>query len=524
MLLARYGATSKMLTCKICGYQHATMISPSHLKSHSITGAEYKQKYPGSVLRIQSEESKLKMATTKKGKAAWNKGLKTGPNSKLSESVKGKPRLNNRGKTRTLEQRKNISEAVKKAMIGKMTNDVRKKLSDAIAIKKENGTYVPPMLGKKVTEDTKKRITDSLKRTNAVKSQKILIEFEKVANAQGINVTSIEDGYWFNFNCTKCDFSFTFSRQIFRNSTKGGQNICPKCHPRDVIRSKSEDEVAEYIASIYENDIELNDRQTLGGKEIDILLPALQIGFEFTGLYWHSEKQNAEKNHLLWKMQHAVKKGITLITIFEDEWEYKKDIVKSRIAGLLNLHAEKIHARKCSIAKIDAKTKNEFLEKNHIQGKDVSQINLGLMMGSELVSVMTFKKTNMVKGGDGSSWEISRFCSRLNARVVGGAGKLIKYFQEVFNTEKKPLISYADRRWSTGKLYETLGFRFAGTTSPSYWYMTDYKVRKHRSAFMKHKLLENVDDKNMTEWELAQKKGLDRIWDCGTTKWILQGS
>ena len=136
----------------------------------------------------------------------------------------------------------------------------------------------------------------------------------------------------------------------------------------------------------------------------------------------------------------------------------------------------------------------------------------------------TFKKTNMVKGGNGSNWELSRLCSKLGTRVRGGASKLIKWFQLKHNTEKLDLISYADSRWSTGDLYSAVGFEYAGKSQPSYWYMTDYKSRIHRSSLMKHKLVKREEDKQLTEWQLAQQIGYDRIWDCGTTKWILRPS
>ena len=82
---------------------------------------------------------------------------------------------------------------------------------------------------------------------------------------------------------------------------------------------------------------------------------------------------------------------------------------------------------------------------------------------------MTFKMTNMIKGGDGKQWELSRFCSLCNYQILGGASKLLKYFKENYQNEI-PIISYADRRWSIGDLYKALGFEFVHYSSPSYWY------------------------------------------------------
>lgn len=513
-----------MLQCQVCGYQHETMISPSHLKAHGISGQEYKTRYPGFPLRIQSQASRDKMSNSKKGQPSWNAGIKTGPNEKLSHTKKGVSNLKLRGQRRSAEQRKRISEATKIGMIGKMTNDVKDKLSATLKEGYASGKYTAPMLGKTLSEATRQKIKETLYKTNKVKSDEVLQNFQALAKEENISFISVQDNYWIEMKCATCNSVFTFSRQVFRKSTKGGKSICPICYPRGNGTSELEKELSRFIRSIYQGHIVENDRKYLGGKEIDVLCPELKLGFEFTGLYWHSEKQNQEPKHLLWKTQFAHNEGIRLITIFEDEWKYKQQIVKSRIRGFFGLHSEKINARQCDIVEVTSKLKNEFLETNHIQGKDTSSVALGLFHKDELVSVMTFKKTSIAKGGNGKEWELSRFCSKINTRVNGAASKLLSYFCKTYNLENLPLVSYADRRWSNGDMYKSLGFSFSGTTPPSYWYLKQYEKRIHRSVFMKHRLVKTPEDKLLTEWQLAQNAGLDRIWDCGNTKWMLNMS
>jgi hypothetical protein len=510
-----------MLTCKVCGYQHEMMISPTHLKKHGLNGEEYRKLFPGEVLRVQTEESKRKMSESKKGKETWNKGVKTGQNPKISAAVAGKPRPHLRGLKRTEAQKKKIAERTKEAMKTAMTADVRQKISASIKARQENGTFVPSMLGKKLSDQAKMKIKETLKKTNDTKSLAIVEEFMKTAENDNVKVESVENNYWFNMHCQTCGSRFTFSRQVFRPSTKNGKNICPTCHPRNSGRSDLEQEFFNFVKSIIPSAI-ANDRTTLGGKEIDVLVKEQQIGFEFTGLYWHSEAQNSEKRHLLWKQQFAHTAGIRLITIFEDEWLQKQDIVKSRVSGMLGKFSRVFAARDCVLKEVDHKTKKDFLIQNHIQGNDSASLSLGLFHGDVLVALGTFKKTNMIKGGDGSSWELSRFCTLLNCRVQGGASKIVKNFITQYG-EGLPLISYADRRWSSGNLYKSLGFKFVAETPPSYWYLSNgYSKRVHRSALMKHRLVKCEEDKKLTEWQLAQREGYDRIWDCGTTKWILE--
>jgi hypothetical protein len=53
-------------------------------------------------------------------------------------------------------------------------------------------------------------------------------------------------------------------------------------------------------------------------------------------LYWHSEEYISSDYHLN-KTIECEKQGIQLIHVFEDEWLYKQDIVKSRLSNILGL-------------------------------------------------------------------------------------------------------------------------------------------------------------------------------------------
>lgn len=78
---------------------------------------------------------------------------------------------------------------------------------------------------------------------------------------------------------------------------------------------------------------------------------------------------------------------------------------------------------------------------------------------------MTFGKSRFTSKAD---WELLRFCTKLNYHVPGAAGKLLKHFEREY--QPKSLVSYADRRWSRGKLYEALGFKLDHISKPNYWY------------------------------------------------------
>jgi len=474
-----------MLKCQICGYEHEFMIAPTHIKKHGLTTHEYQKKYPSSKLRIQTEQSKSKISTSKLGKE--NKKLK---NRIFSE-----------------EHRQNLSKSLKN---GHAT-----------------GSIIHWNQGNHWSDEVKQRISQSNKDTfNIGNERQHLAKLERMntgAELFGCSLIDIKENTAVA-KCNTCFHVFEYTHQIFYPSRLNLTNkLCPVCNPRETFSSHGEREIMEFIKTIYQGNIVANDREQLGGKEIDIYIPEFKLGIEFTGLYWHAENQNSSNKHLLWKYQFALKNGIRLITIFEDEWNNKQEIVKSRIKGILGKCANRIFARNCIIKQIEnPKIKREFLEKNHIQGNDQPTFSFGLFYNDELVSIMTFKKTNIVKGGDGVQWELSRFCSKLDFLVVGGASKLLKHFKNI-NKNNVEIISYADVRWSNGNLYKKLGFTFEHVSSPSYWYTNDYKVRHHRSKFMKHIIVKKFnEDPSKSEWEIMKDNGYDRIWDCGTSKWLLK--
>jgi hypothetical protein len=223
---------------------------------------------------------------------------------------------------------------------------------------------------------------------------------------------------------------------------------------------------------------------------------------------------NLEKTNL------CIEKNVQLIHIWEDDWIHKKDIVKSMILNKLCKTTNKIYARKTEMKEItDNKLIKDFLEKNHIQGFIISKINIGLFYNDELVSLMTFGNKRIVTNDTNhtNEWELSRFCNKLNTKVIGGASKLFKYF--IDNYQPTEIISYANRSHSNGGLYEKLNFIYSHTTNPNYYYIVD-KIRKHRFTYKKNKLVKDGFDSKKTEHEIMLERKIYRIYDSGQLKFV----
>ena len=81
-----------------------------------------------------------------------------------------------------------------------------------------------------------------------------------------------------------------------------------------------------------------NDRKLIKPYELDILIPSLNIAFEFNGDYWHSDKVirknrpqfSSSKQFDNFKKQECEKQGIKLFFIRERQWanNYDKTVEK----------------------------------------------------------------------------------------------------------------------------------------------------------------------------------------------------
>lgn len=288
---------------------------------------------------------------------------------------------------------------------------------------------------------------------------------------------------------------------------------CPKCSHQV---SKWEQEIYGFISSLG-IECEQSNRSILNGKEIDIFIPKFNIGIECDGLRWHNE-QYRDKDYHLWKTNECASKGVRLIHIFEDEWVFKKEIWMSMFRNMFGLISEKVYARKCDIREVDAKECREFLDANHIQGYSNSKINYGLYYNDELVSLMTFGVPRINLGGkkEEGSYELVRFCNKLDINVIGGASKLFKHFIDVYNPIS--IVSYSDKRWSLGKLYGILGFEHTHDSKPNYFYVNNME-RLNRFRFRKSMLVNEGFDKDKSEHDIMLERGIYRIYDCGTMVW-----
>lgn len=365
-------------------------------------------------------------------------------------------------------------------------------------------------------------------------------KFEKRLNKAKLEHINIIDVKQRIFECKICKNQFKQKRVTLNRDAGIYHPRCLGCFPsKDNKSSLFQQEFISFISELG-IDFRQNDRLILKeiNQELDVYIPEKNIAFELDGLFWHSQGfGNKSRNYHLQKTEKCEEQNIHLIHIFSDEWENQTTLIKEKIKYLLGLqkNLKLIHPRKCEIKIItDHKIKNDFLDKNHIQGRDIaSSIRLGAFFDNQLCAVMIFCKPrislNIKNQKNKNIFELLRFAIDNKIRCPGIASKILKYF--IKNFEPKTIFTYADRRWSKSfdsNLYTNLGFQFMGFSQPSHWYLspeTEYKIREYRFKYRKSRLpdiFKEHFDPNLSEWENMQKNRYDRIWDCGTIKYLLE--
>ena len=309
----------------------------------------------------------------------------------------------------------------------------------------------------------------------------------------------------------RCDLgmghTFSIDTDNYFGRKRSGNALCTVCNPISSSASIKEAALRDYIASIYQGEIVPSHRD---GMELDIYLPGMAIGFEMNGLYWHSDRCR-EKGYHLRKTEHFRDRGVRVFHVWEDDWAHRQDVVKSQVRHVLGLAETRVHARRCSVREVGTKLCRGFLDANHVQGHAASSVKLGLFDGERLVSVMTFDRYEGRKKMGEGEYNLNRFCCLMGHSVPGAASKLLARFV----SEMRPtrIISYADRDWSAGGLYERLGFRLVGATPPDYKYVVGGR-RLHKSRFRKSRLGYTV-----TEGAYSDEAGIPKVWDCGKLKY-----
>lgn len=273
---------------------------------------------------------------------------------------------------------------------------------------------------------------------------------------------------------------------------------CPKC----AIGKTSSGEKALYdLVKSIAPDAKQSVRSVIPPQELDIVIPSRGVAIEFNGIWWHSEKYRDNKYHLV-KRHETEKAGYRLISIREDLWNERRPQIENIIRNALGVNSEKVYARKCTIVSVDKESAETFLEQHHIQGFRNATHHCGLILGKQLVAVMSV--THWKKKDE---WELTRYATSCN--VPGGLSRLWKYLVNSYQISRG--YSYVDRDLFTGTSYVHAGFVYDSTT-------VGFRIVNGSTTESRQKW--NTAPEGMTQSEWYEKEGVTRLYDSGQDKLI----
>lgn len=325
-----------------------------------------------------------------------------------------------------------------------------------------------------------------------------------------------------------CPKHGVYSQVIYThiNGTTGDPKCgCPSCAAEiSKYGSREESEVREFLSSFTEVQ---KVRGLIKGPhgynmELDMYLPEFKLAVEFNGLYFHSYENltkklepSVAKRYHLYKTEECLKKGITLIHLWEDDWCLRKSVVQNMLLSKIGkLNRERVYARNTTCRELSSEEASIFLLNNHIQGP-CSGSHFGLFLNGVLLSVMSMVKAPS-NTQDSGSVILNRYATVPTHFVVGGFEKLLEHATKGYKT----VVSYADREISVGKLYERQGFKLCGVTPPDYKYVLNHQ-RVHKFNLRKEvfKKSHMFYDESLSESELAVANGIIKVYGCGLLKY-----
>ena len=131
---------------------------------------------------------------------------------------------------------------------------------------------------------------------------------------------------------------------------------CPRCAQLALV-SREEQSLVDFVCSLVgEASVRTSVRDVIAPKELDVYVPSKGVAVEFNGMYWHSEENGKHRDYHFDKWLACRDKGVTLISVWEDDWLYRRSVVERALKSTLLPHEHSSHsnydAKPLSIKKV----------------------------------------------------------------------------------------------------------------------------------------------------------------------------
>lgn len=332
------------------------------------------------------------------------------------------------------------------------------------------------------------------------RSKKSIPELKKIFEAEGYKLLSNE--YFSNRQPLDTICPKGHTHKVSWNNWSKNNNRCRVC--TQVGTLNQEKELFDFVYSI-DNSAIRQIRDIIYPYELDIVIPDRRIAIEYCGLRWHSEKNGRVKRYHLKKFRRCEYAKYKLITIFEDEWLTKKDIVKSVLYNALSDNVEKIDNYK--IMEIDNNVSSLFYRTNGLFNYiEDNNINLSMQINGDMVGTISIKSSSV------DSYTTVEL-SNLSYIQQYDAGNILNIFIDYIknNYDFNKMYLQMDKRLDIVKIYGNTDFTSYDDTPLINWFFEDNTKRYLKSELEK--------EKGYTKHKIIKT---NRLWDCGGTRYILE--
>jgi len=306
------------------------------------------------------------------------------------------------------------------------------------------------------------------------------------------------------FRCNTCQSEQAKSLAMLEESP-----ICFTCCPKSSVAEK---EIFDFVSSLGFETLS-GDRNAISPKELDVYVPSRKLAIEYNGLYWHSAAAHSDpKDHCLKKSDACYSAGISLFSIYEDEWRDKRELIKCMIRHRLGITTKRFYARKLRIREVPSSLARKFFDDNHLEGYVRSTVIFGLYHEDELLAAMTLRTAFHRQYKD--YYEVGRSCCKAGISISGWLGKLSKAAAKyAIQFDRKGLITYVDGRVGVGSGYHAGGWKLLKqNTGPRFWW-TDFVHRYDRFSVRANSVL------GVTQKQAAIEAGVVPVWGCSNSLW-----
>jgi hypothetical protein len=265
-------------------------------------------------------------------------------------------------------------------------------------------------------------------------------------------------------------------------------------------------EFTDFLSSLADTSTQVR----FGRWTYDAAISGLNLLFDFNGCYWHSYPRTRRAVHEQRRLL-SEKNGYRLISIWEDDWLYKRGKIEAFLRRVISGSADVIGARKLSVVEIEHAPARGFHEKYHLQGFNNTNapVHIALVGDGEPLAVASFSADSV----------LHRYTVAEGVTIPGGLSRLVSEFKK--RNDGGLISTFCDRDYFTGEVYRASGFIQEGTSLTMSYVVR--RERHRRERYQKHKLPSLFGDVDMTkrEIDICAENRVYACWNSGTDKYIL---